>query len=278
MAYLVEHRPARHQFRHPRRASPSGVCVVHTAENIPTIANPDDSAERVAAFIRVRTDAAGSYHDVADSDSGVHLVPWDAEAFGDGTGSNPHAYHVSAACRAARWRHKPDWWVRGTVEQMATRSALYARWLRARSGIMIPARRITRAESERRIPGFISHAERDPTRRTDPGAWFPWDLFLARFDALARAVGDWPSTPEDDMPDRQLYVVRVTEREREKYVTDWYTKVPLGGGSREIERERAHVAILRQNQLIAPNRGLDGNGHSIPVAAAFLDEIPLAAR
>ena len=45
---------------------------------------------------------------------------------------------------------------------MAAAAARYATWVRNRSGIVIPARRISRAESDARVPGFISHAERDP--------------------------------------------------------------------------------------------------------------------
>ena len=38
-----------------------------------------------------------------------------------------------------------------------------------------------RASGARLVTGFISHGERDPGRRSDPGAGFPWDEFLERF-------------------------------------------------------------------------------------------------
>jgi N-acetyl-anhydromuramyl-L-alanine amidase AmpD len=78
---------------------------------------------------------------------------------------------------------------------MALASARYARWLYAQRGITIPARIITRTQSENRVPGFISHAKRDPDRRTDPGATFPWNQFLGDFAGIMS--GDL--SQEDDM-------------------------------------------------------------------------------
>lgn len=178
--YLEKHPPRTRQFRKPRRARPSGVCVVHTAESTPDWVGHDSGAEAVAKFIQGRSDY-GSYHDLCDSDSIVPLVPYDAEAYGDGTGSNPHAYHVSGATQAAKWNKAPKAWRDATVKNMAKAAAKYARWVKSKYGVTIPARRITRAQSEAGTPGFISHGERDPGRRTDPGNDFDWDLFLDTF-------------------------------------------------------------------------------------------------
>lgn len=180
MAWLDDHEPARSQFRCPRRADPSGVCVVHTAENTPDFVAFDGGAEAVAGFIQRRPDP-GSYHDLVDSDSAINLVRYSCEAFQDGTGSNPHAWGGSVATRADVWPLAPQAWKNGAVRQLAHAAARYARWLKAERGILIPARRITRAQSEQRVPGFISHAERDPARRTDPGAQFPWQFFLDEY-------------------------------------------------------------------------------------------------
>jgi hypothetical protein len=181
--YLVDNPPVIRQFRSPRRAAPSGVIVVHTAEAFADESPPDRGAENVAAFIQRRTNY-GSYHDLADSDSIIQLVRYSDEAFHDATGSNPHSYGVSAACQAAKWSSYSQAWRNATVTNMARAAVRYANWLKARSGIVIPARRITRAESEDRKPGFISHALRDPTRRTDPGASFPWTFFLSQYSQL----------------------------------------------------------------------------------------------
>lgn len=200
MAWLNDHPPKRSQFRHPRRDDPSGVIVVHTAENAPDTQGGDGGAEAVANFIRNRTDP-GSYHDLVDSDTVIQLVEYGDEAFHDGTGSNPHSLSISFATRAATWPSLPAAWVEGAIELGAQRAAVQARWVKDQTGIVVPARRISRDESERKVPGFISHALRDPTRRSDPGSTFPWDQFLARYAAL--------TDPQEDDMSHPYAVVRV---------------------------------------------------------------------
>jgi N-acetylmuramoyl-L-alanine amidase len=185
MAYLDDHPPARSQFRCPRREVPSGVVVVHTAENTPDTVATDGGAEAVARFIQGRPDP-GSYHDLVDSDSAIQLVEYGCEAYHDATGSNRHSYGVSIATTAAWWPLAPAEWRNGAIRQAAHAAARYARWVKARTGTVIPAHRISREQSENRVPGFISHHERDPARRTDPGEAFPWAQFLTEY---ARAMG-----------------------------------------------------------------------------------------
>lgn len=202
MAWLDDHEPARDQFRCPRRERPSGVMVVHTAENTPDFVAFDGGAEAVANFIRGRT-TPGSYHDLADSDSLIQLVRYTCEAYQDGTGSNPHAWGGSVATRADVWPLAPQAWRDGAITQLATGAARYAKWAKTTYGIVIPARRITRAQSEARTPGFISHAERDPARRSDPGDAFPWEQFLTTY---ARLMGqeDDPLSALTDAEQREL--------------------------------------------------------------------------
>lgn len=194
-AYLVDNPPTRRQFRATRRAKPSGVIVVHTAENTPDTIGPDSGAEAVARFIKNRSDP-GSYHLLADSDSWLHLVPLSAEAYGDGTGSNPHAVHISVATTAARWPSLSSAWRNGAIHQLALAAAHASAWLKAEHGITVPARRISRVQSDLGVPGFISHAERDPARRSDPGAHFPWDRFLSTYERLTQEDDDMPTPAE----------------------------------------------------------------------------------
>jgi hypothetical protein len=189
-AYLIEHPPAVRQFR-DRGTTPSGLIVVHTAENTPDWVGPDAGAEAVAGFIRDRT-TFGSYHWLVDSDSIIDLVPLHLQAYGDGTGSNPFAIHVSAATQAAKWPAAPREWTVETIRNMAAAAARSARWLKREHGITVPAKRITLAASDDRKPGFIAHAGRDPQRRSDPGASFDWDLFLTTFSEL---LNPQPATP-----------------------------------------------------------------------------------
>lgn len=189
-AWLVTHPPARSQYRHPRRAEPSGVIAMHTAENTPDTVAFDGGAEAVANFIRNR-DTPGSYCDLVDSDSCMHLVRYMDEAFHDGTGTNPHSYGLSIATRADVWPLAPQAWRDGAIEQAAQAAGRYARWLHDRSGIVIPPGRITADQARARTPGFVTHAALDPTRRSDPGRDFPWDQFLARYTEIME---------DDDMP------------------------------------------------------------------------------
>ncbi len=178
--YLIDNPPKVRQFRTPRRATPSGLIVVHTAESVMDSIGPDAGAENVARFIANRSDF-GSYHTLVDSDSRVRLVPFDAEAYGDGTGSNPFAIHISFALAATDWPRLTPEKRAAFIRQGAKAAAEAARWVERTQDIRVPARRLTRAESEQREPGFISHGDRDPGRRSDPGAMFPWTAFFAAF-------------------------------------------------------------------------------------------------
>ena len=203
-AYLIDHPPARSQFRKPRREKPSGVIAVHTAENTPDYVAFDGGAEAVARFIQSRT-TPGSYHDLVDSDSSINVVPYEWEAFHDGTGTNPHSYGLSFATRADVWPVAPKAWRDGAIEQGAQAAWRFSRWIKAIHGVTIPAVRITADEARRRVPGFVTHAQLDPGRRTDPGKDFPWGQFLARYAALMGAS----SAPAPVPPPRKDHTMSI---------------------------------------------------------------------
>lgn len=188
-AYLIDHPPRQRQFR-DRGTTASGVLVIHTAENLPDWVGEDSGAEGVARFIQGRSDF-GSYHFLADSDSLVHLIPLEKQAYGDGTGSNPHAIHISAATRTTAWSQMSRERRRGFLLNMARAAHRASSYVEKLHGVRIPARRVSRAESTDRKEGFISHAERDPSRRSDPGKDFPWDEFLDIYRELEE-----PTKPE----------------------------------------------------------------------------------
>jgi hypothetical protein len=190
-AYLIEHPPNVRQFRE-RGAKPTGLIVVHTAENAPDWVDHDAGAENVARFIQDRT-TFGSYHYLVDSDSIVLLVPLHLQAYGDGTGSNPIAVHVSAATQAHLWGKAPQEWRDETVRNMAAAAARAAKWLKAEHGVDVPARIITKDQSDAGMAGFIAHGARDPGRRTDPGAGFPWKMFLDEYQAIMEPEGPTPN-------------------------------------------------------------------------------------
>lgn len=181
--YLVEHPPRRSQFREPRRELPSGAIVVHTSES-----QWAKGADPVAKFIRGR-DEPGSYHTIVDFDSIVPLVPFSAEAFGERTGGNRWALHLAFACHAYEWPTDWRWtWAAYAIEQGAQAAAEMASWVHRLTGTVIPAHRISQADYKARKPGFIAHGAVDPARRSDPGAGFPWDAFLARYAELLKEM------------------------------------------------------------------------------------------
>lgn len=199
-AYLVANTPRRPQYRKPRRANPTGTCVLHSAENVPDLRPPDEGAEKIASFIQGRTDA-GSYHKIADQDTRIQLVPFEWEAFGDGTGSNPWAIHLSLALRAEDWPKLTDqqrlWYMAG----LATCAREASDWLRVHHRIVVPVRRLTKASA--REPGFCSHQDREtwfgtPGRRTDP--WRNdegmWHLFLSLYADATKNTP--PASQEND--------------------------------------------------------------------------------
>lgn len=185
-AWLRENPPRRSQFRVGRRAPKyTGCTVVHTAESIMDTIGEDTGTLAVARFIRDRT-APGSYHDLADSDSNLKLVRYADEAYQDGTGSNPFAMSISFCCKTSDWVKMSAEKRAGFLRQGALAFARQQEFLRRNGLPTTPLRRISKAESDRGVAGFISHGERDPGRRSDPGADFPWEEF---FQACRVALG-----------------------------------------------------------------------------------------
>ena len=231
MAYLDDHPPARAQFRQ-RYATPTGLIVVHTAESALDAIGEDTGAEGVAAFIARRSDP-GSYHRLVDSDSIVPLVRFEMAAYGDGTGSNEFAIHLSFACRAADWPGMDP----ARREAYLVNGARAAReadaWLERVHGISVPARRVTRPQSDQGAAGFISHGERDPGRRTDPGPGFPWDRFLTLY-----------ASEEDDMTPEQIEQLNRIEQNTERALR-------IADRQNAQRKAQAKRAMDRLNRILA---------------------------
>lgn len=212
-AYLREHPPVRSQFRSPRRARLTGAIAVHTAESVLDSVGPDTGAENVAAWM-TRRDTPGSYHDLVDRDSIVHLVDYGDEAYHDGTGGNRWSLGLSYALRTTDWADLGDDDLAAFIENGALAAARMAAHVKAATGVVVPARRISADQYRDGHPGFVSHAELDPGRRTDPGnapGQFPWQLFLERFAALTQQTD--PDPQELTMADIKLILDRLDELE-----------------------------------------------------------------
>lgn len=209
--YLEDNPPARSQYRLHRRAQVTGAIVVHTAENNPDLVLPDGGAEGVASFISRRTDAAGSYHSVVDSDSIVRVGEYEWEMFHEGTGGNRWSLGLSFACRASQWPDLPSAWVVGAVRNGAQEAANMAAWVKETTGITVPNRRLTPEQYRSGEAGFIGHGELDPDRRSDPGERFPWGLFQEEFEkmtAVDEPVKPGP-LPWGELPDLSNVQIQV---------------------------------------------------------------------
>lgn len=208
-AYLIDYPPIRQQFYATRNRPLTGCTVLHTAESVMDTVGPDTGAEAVAEFIRTRS-TPGSYHDLADSDSYVTVVPYESAAFHDGTGSNNWALSISFACRTTDWRQMTPQRRAGFLRQGARAFAAQQAWRKARGHPLTELRYITKAQSDAGVSGFIEHGRRDPGRRTDPGInppnLFPYDEWLDHCRAALAgtdlgdddmAYSDWPKADRD---------------------------------------------------------------------------------
>lgn len=147
------------------------VAVIHTAESLPDFTPPDDAAENLARYAS-STSRAVSWHQTVDSDSRLPMLPDSYVGF-HVRGYNTCSVGVEIATLASVWWDVPTAWRAGTLGQLA---AVGSEWAQAHD---LPAVYLTKAEVDQGKRGFISHARLDPTRRTDPGAGFPWTEYLA---------------------------------------------------------------------------------------------------
>ena len=220
--YLVDNPPARPQYRVGRRAQVSGVFLLHSAENLTDLVAPDTGAEAVARMISRRTDAAGSYHTMCDSDSRERLVPFGWEAFHVGTHRlNWHSIGVSGAFRAhqlAALRRDHPRWVEGLLHQMGMACREGADYVEHHTGVKVPARRITLAQAIARAPGFLTHGMADPGRRSDPdgtrtGDRWLWDPFFDAYTSGQRPPAQQTTTAQEGTMAAAVERIRAGYRE-----------------------------------------------------------------
>lgn len=212
-ALLETRKPASQQFIPERRALVTAY-LVHTAENILDEIDGDTGAEGVAEFIATRSDA-GSYHDLADSDSVVEVIPPWWEAFHCRGGVNRWAMGLSFACRAVDWPRMTPERRAGFIRHGARIAAKRILWIEGQDGWAaharakgyaggrFPVRWITKEQADAGESGFVGHGQMDRGRRSDPGPLFPQDEFLGAvrvaLDIARREAGQMPENGDDEM-------------------------------------------------------------------------------
>ena len=187
MSYLVENENPNAKLRsngkrgqyYPTRSKQIQGIVVHTAEG-------GKKAVNIAKYLST-TPRTASAHVVIDDNVIVELVPDDFTAF-HCRGSNSKSLGLEIAYFAAKWGEDP------VFEEAVI--ALSASWCAQKAEMYnIPMERVTIDEWNAGKKGFISHAECDPGRRTDPGKNFDWDKFFSYMKGMS--VDDYDTEFEE---------------------------------------------------------------------------------
>tara|TARA_Y100001937_G_scaffold54716_1_gene75412 strand:+ start:2142 stop:2969 length:828 start_codon:yes stop_codon:yes gene_type:complete len=171
---------------YPTRSKEIQGIVVHTAEG-------GTKAVNIARYLST-TDRTASAHVVIDDKEIVDLVPDDFTAF-HCRGSNSKSLGLEIAYFASKWGEDPEY------EEACI--ALSASWCAEKANKYdIPMKRVTIDEWNAGKKGFISHAECDPGRRTDPGENFDWDKFFSYMKGL---VDDYDNEFEEVKEETKIY-------------------------------------------------------------------------
>ena len=205
--YFLKHGKQRNWSTQRNRNRAPSCIVMHTAESANLVAGlskqamkeiaDDDTAERVARY-GATTSRQVSWHVVVDSNSIIWCLPDRMKAW-HASSLNSASLGIELACRSDVWS-KPSTrieWVDAIIENAASVVALWC------STYGIPAERITREQAFRDVKGIIAHGDADPTRRSDPGADFPWLRFMraVRERLPAAKIEELPEAPRAEPVD-----------------------------------------------------------------------------
>lgn len=232
---------------------PPKVITVHTAENNPDLVGRDSGAEAVARFF-ARTSRRASVHKVIDSDSIVDLLP-----------DTHRAIHSKSAWRDSlsfEISYKAAWWGRNPAYEMRllTKASEICRHWVATYGIRV--RRINLAQYHRGESGLIAHGDLDPTRRTDPGANFPWATFLTMI-----REEDEDMLHQGDRNEDVRVLQRLLTEYRELLSEPERAKVPSPGQADAIFGPRTEAAVLAFQDHV----GLEPTGVANSITVAVLN-------
>lgn len=162
--------------------------VIHTGENTPDFVPPDTGAENLARWAS-NPNCKVSWHASTDSDSIVWMLPPSYEAW-HVRNYNDCGYGIEQATKAASWVETPWAW----REAMLRNTAKVVAEVALENNI--PLKWLTKAEVDAGARGVCSHAILDPTRRSDPGASYPYAWMLERAKEYQNPTVDEPAVPK----------------------------------------------------------------------------------
>lgn len=218
--------------------TPSGVCVLNTLEPIDEFLTEGYDTLSVGRYVRKRT-TPGSYHWVADNNSGMILVDWHHGAFSEQPMdtvfdthtpmdlADLHTCSLLACATGLELELMSEEWTAPIIHYLAAGAVQYSRWLHENHGVIIPARRIRPDEAFAGTPGFVNYQTLNPSVVSGLPTLGLYNDFLIEY---ARHYGR-----NQDM----ILLVRVGA---EWYVTDLvhYRKLPggeaLSGASAILEK------------------------------------------
>lgn len=230
MSYALLEPGTKNHFYKTRRAQVT-LGVIHTAENTPTF-----QGNRNATFNLVRyaqqTTRAVSWHDTSGDDESVTMLPLSYTGF-HVRGYNSRSVGDEQVTRANLWGVAPSDWTERILSNLVASTAFWV------AEYDLPIRRITKAQADAGLKGFVAHGDLDPGRRTDPGRGFPWATYLRM---LARAL-DASTAPDDVTPSGESIQVGDTLRfgDRGDVVKEW------------------QKLLLQFNNRLLPEFGADGH-------------------
>ncbi|MER6942476.1 peptidoglycan-binding domain-containing protein [Nonomuraea sp. NPDC000554] len=215
---------------HSGRLSPIRLVVIHSMEWAEKPTTAEDCARMFATMGR-----QASAHVCVDNDSVVRCVA-DKDTAWAAPGANADGLQMELAGFARQTRG--DWLDAYSKAMLKQAAAVAAGWARL---YKIPVRKLSQAQLRAGLKGFTTHADvSDVYKRSDhhdPGAGFPWDVFL---DLVREAMageddGDdevaipewkrpltWPPTTKGD--DVKVWQRQMRKRGWKLDVDGWYSQ------------------------------------------------------
>ena len=170
--YLLDNRGSREKNWYSTRRSSLRVIVMHITAGLEDLDTVNDhSAENTARYAATVTDRLVSWHAGADADSYLDLLPASYTAF-HCRGYNSSTWGLEISKRNVKWAGMDPKWVEKTLRNAARAVVPVVR------DYGIPLHLLSKAQVDAGQKGFTAHAFLDPSRRSDPGADFPWNRFF----------------------------------------------------------------------------------------------------